>query len=68
MEVGSGYTAREICDGHPADDIWSAVADLYMDFARRVRKASMLASITGEVAWGRPVVTKEKLTLEWPGG
>ena len=60
MQIGSGYTRRDICDGqslaspgrwavehrtYPDDETWRSVSSLYTDFSRRVGTPALLTSL-----------------------
>ena len=60
MQIGSGYTRRDICDGqslaspgrwavehrtYPDDETWRSVSGLYTDYSRRVGTPALLASL-----------------------
>ena len=60
MQVGSGYTRRDVCDGqslaspgrwpvenrsYPEHEVWLAVSRLFMDFSRRVGTPALLVSL-----------------------
>ena len=66
MQIGSGYTKRDLCDGktlaspgswpielrnYPEDETWQFVAGLPTDFARRVGTPTLLTSLAiGQVS------------------
>ena len=60
MQIGSGYTRRDKCDGqtlaspsrwavehrnYPDDETWRCVSSLYTDFSRRVGSPALLTSL-----------------------